>query len=312
MDTKLAYSIIAFIQDRAASLAAQQALPTLKVIDGRSLIRQLEDPRIDTPEKLAFDFSALLDLLDLTGLLEQPDPIGTIFGTFVDRAGESIRRLIEAKHPAARRAAIEGLFEWDSARDLRGLVNTIGPFIERQFSIALSFATTLKNLGEPMLWKGIPEAYLSYFFGEHGFVTVDGIPILPPMHFGASIPTDPVTLAVELDKVKGLLAEKTADRYVRDLIRVTVEAAEDARYGLRTRYTRLLAEIGKVQQPKAIRWFKGISSLAEALVTSAVEEVVLGIAQFETNALIAASAGTYAGTAARKAAQHVFLGELGV
>jgi hypothetical protein len=41
----------------------------------------------------------------------------------------------------------------------------IGPFIERQFSIALSFATTLKHLGEPLLWKGIPEAYLAYFFG---------------------------------------------------------------------------------------------------------------------------------------------------
>jgi hypothetical protein len=135
------------------------------------------------------------------------------------------------------------------------------------------------------------KAYLAYFFGAHGFVTVDGIPILPPMHFGEMIPFDPVTLAGELDKVKGLLSEKTADRYVRDLIRVTVEAAEDARYGLRRRNASLLASVGEAKQAKAIRWFKGISSLAEALVTSAVDEVVLGIAQFETNALIAASAG---------------------
>jgi hypothetical protein len=45
-------------------------------------------------------------------------------------------------------------------------------------------------------------------------------------------------------------------------------------------------------------------------VTSAVEEACLGVSTFQTNALIAASAGTFAGTAARKATQHVFLAEL--
>ena len=42
----------------------------------------------------------------------------------------------------------------------------------------------------------------------------------------------------------------------------------------------------------------------------AVEEAVLGVSQFQTNPLLAAAASTFAGTAARKAAQHVFLSEL--
>ena len=42
------------------------------------------------------------------------------------------------------------------------------------------------------------------------------------------------------------------------------------------------------------------------------EETVLGIAQFQTNALIAASADAYSGTVARKATQHVFLSEFGL
>ncbi|MBI3301991.1 MAG: hypothetical protein HYZ72_07940 [Deltaproteobacteria bacterium] len=57
-------------------------------------------------------------------------------------------------------------------------------------------------------------------------------------------------------------------------------------------------------------WFKGFSSVAESTVTGAVEEASLGVAAFQSNALIAASVGTFAGTAARKAAQHVFLSEL--
>jgi hypothetical protein len=310
MDTRLAYSVIALIEDRAA-MFAQQAPPLIEIIDGSSLLDQLTDGRITTPERLRFDMPGLFELLDLTGFLEQPNPVTAIVDLFVDRPGEVIRQLIEARHPADRRAALESLLAWDVAGELRGVMNAVAPFIARQGSIALSFVTTVKNLGDSRLWRGIPEAYLRYFFGEQGFTTVDGIPLLPPMHFGDLIPVNPVTFAVEFDKVKGFLSEKTADRYIRDLIRTTVEAAEDARYGLRPRFGQLVTSLDTATQAKAIRWFKGIASLAEALVTSAVEEAVLGIANAQTNALIAASAGTYAGTAARKAAQHVFLRELG-
>ena len=63
-------------------------------------------------------------------------------------------------------------------------------------------------------------------------------------------------------------------------------------------------------QDKATRWFKGAASMAESLVTSAVEEALLGVAQFQTNPMLAASAATYAGTAARKATQHAFLSHI--
>ena len=46
-------------------------------------------------------------------------------------------------------------------------------------------------------------------------------------------------------------------------------------------------------------------SLADVL-----EEATLGVTQFQTNPLLAASAGTFAGSVARKAAQHVFLKEI--
>ena len=63
---------------------------------------------------------------------------------------------------------------------------------------------------------------------------------------------------------------------------------------------------------KLMRWFRGVSGVAESQAMSAVEQAALGVATFQSNPLIAAAAGTFAGTAARKAAQHVFLSELGV
>src|SRR5262249_962897 len=157
---------------------------------------------------------------------------------------------------------------------------------------------TLKNLGNAGLWENISVAHTQYFFGENGFVTVDGVPILPPMHFGVAQVFDPATLQVNLENIRGLLSEKTAERYVPDVIRVTVEAAEGVRYdSLRSRFAKIPGQVGKANTEKAVRWFKGVASLAESHVTSAVEEACLGVAQFQTSALIAASAGTYAGTA---------------
>ena len=51
--------------------------------------------------------------------------------------------------------------------------------------------------------------------------------------------------------------------------------------------------------------------MAEAGLTTAVEETLLGIGTFQGNKL-AASAGAYAGTAGRKMTQHAFLSEMGV
>ncbi len=51
--------------------------------------------------------------------------------------------------------------------------------------------------------------------------------------------------------------------------------------------------------------------MAESTVTSAFEEAGNGVGWFQTNPIIAAAIGTFAGSAARKATQDVFLKELG-
>jgi hypothetical protein len=116
----------------------------------------------------------------------------------------------------------------------------------------------------------------------------------------------------QIGKVKTLVSERTAERYIRDTIRLIVEAAGDARYNdLRKRYDAMRLHMPTDEKrEKFADWFKGFSAMAESTVTSAVEEAALGVAAFQTNQLIAASASTFAGVAARKAAQHVFLSEL--
>src|SRR5262249_17796124 len=171
--------------------------------------------------------------------------------------------------------------------------------------------------GNPQLVTLIPQGWLTYFFAEAGFETVDGITITAPGHDqlkgGLS---DPIKLDVAKG-LKALVSERSAEQYVRDLIRITVEVAADIRYSrkdrtLRQRYDEMLKQIGKDNEAKARRWFKGAASLSESLVTSAVEETSLGVSEFQTNAIVAAAAATFAGTVARKATQHVFLSEVGV
>lgn len=313
MDTQLAYSIVAFIQDRAASIDRLNKLPVLSFSGGEGLLEQLKDTNIDTPRNLSLNLSDVLDLLDLTTVADDHSPIENIFRALVLDPADIIRKLIEAKGPAEVRGLLDEFFTSTLPGHITTFTDTVRPLLQRQLGIALSFVTTLKNLGNVHFWENISAAHMQYFFRDNGFVTVDGIPILPPMHFGAAQLFDPATLHVDLANIKGLLSEKTANRYVRDVIRVTVEAADDVRYdSLRSRFAQIPGKVGATNTEKAVRWFKGVSSLAESLVTSAVEEACLGVAQFQTSALIAASAGTYAGTAARKAAQHVFLRELGL
>ena len=59
-----------------------------------------------------------------------------------------------------------------------------------------------------------------------------------------------------------------------------------------------------------VAWFKGFSAIAESAVMRAVEVGTQGVSQFQTNPLIAAAAGTFAGTVARKLGQDSFLTKL--
>jgi hypothetical protein len=226
-------------------------------------------------------------------------PLDVVQALFRDqRAG--IKRLLAADGPAETLAVCRDLF----TQSFGTLWSTLGPLLASQLSILVSFATTALTLpakGGP----AIEDALLRYFFTSEGYQTVDGTQIVAPIHL-AHLDLE------KLGQMKALFSERTAERYVRDLVRVTIEAADDVRYDdLKRRYAAVLQLLGDdTKREKCATWFKGFASMAEAAVTAAVEEASLGVSSFQSNALIAASAGTFAGTAARKAAQHVFLSEL--
>jgi hypothetical protein len=95
------------------------------------------------------------------------------------------------------------------------------------------------------------------------------------------------------------------------LIRITVEAAGDAFFHLKPRLNQLRKRTDAVGKQKQ-SCFKGFANRAESTVTSAVEEATQGVAAFSTNPLIAASLGTFARVAARKATQDAALWEFGI
>ncbi len=170
--------------------------------------------------------------------------------------------------------------------DLAHLSVEIASFIGQQLSVAVSFAAILKNVDKADdVVTAVKTAYQQYFF-SNGFKTIDGTAIAQP----------------------SLASDRNAQQYVRNLVRVTVEATGDKLFRLPTRYAAMTA----LGNPKVNSWFAGFSALAETTVTSTVEEASLGVAAFSTNALIAATLGTFSGTSARKATQHAFLLEIGI
>ncbi len=297
VDDKPAYLIVTFLQDAiTTALAGKIPLAKFRAGEGTTLAHELRAGQL-IPRNLALDFSPLLDILHLPrlgagkpeNLLEvMSDPVGELKGIF---ASEDPRTIF---------ARITDFFSRKS--DLAVLATTLGSFVEGQFGIALSLLTTFKNLTDPKFPRAVADAALQYFFGKDGFITVDEVHIVPPMRL-AGLPQN-------LGDLNSFLSERTGERYLRDIIAVVIEAAGDVQYNLRDRYPRDLAHLTPTQQDTAKRWFAGFASMAEAGVTTAVEETLLGIGTFQGNRLLAASAATYAGTAARKAVQHVFLSEM--
>lgn len=195
---------------------------------------------------------------------------------------------------------------------LSALPTVLHGIVGRQVALGISFITTLRNLVNPDLPPQIVKGWMDYFFADGGYKTLDGIQIVAPAQAGQGAAS--LTPAGLQQNLKGLLNERSAEQYVRDLIRILVEVGGNVRYNHMD--GRLMVLDTKVpdaaNKQKAVRWFKGAGSMAESMVTSAVEELALGVAQFQTNPVLAAAAATYAGTAARKASQHAFLSAAGI
>lgn len=97
----------------------------------------------------------------------------------------------------------------------------------------------------------------------------------------------------------------------RDLIRLTVETALDRQFNLRGRIARIDEVVADpAERALAEKWLRGFAEMSEGLVTSSIEQVVLGASSFRANELLAAAAATFAGVAARKATQHAFLWQM--
>jgi hypothetical protein len=175
-------------------------------------------------------------------------------------------------------------------------------FLTHQLDVAASILSFVNVVQNPIgTLSALESAYGDYFFGG-GYASVADQTISPP-----ELPTISTTA-----DLKSLVSSKTGDRYVRDSIRVGIEAVANDLWKLKERYS-LIAQTAKIKNAdKAKQWFAGFSDYAESAVTAAVEQAAQGVSTFQSNPLIAASLATAAGTAARKAAQVTFLAELGI
>jgi hypothetical protein len=298
----IAHGLLALLQERIAGVLDRDKSDLLPQLSIDDLLGQLKNPAIKTPQDLVLGLGKLLDAADLDLDGADAKGIAGLLDRVKGHVGGFAKELLEGKGGAnSITNSLKDIFKstGDQKVDLGGLLH-------RQTSIAVSFVTTLRNIPKPETVRAIRDGWTQYFFGQQGYVTLDDVPIVPADQLGA-LKSKLMESGPEV--LKSVLSERKADRYVRDLIRVLLEVVGDIRYDdLRARYQALMGKIeGDEARDKAVRWFRGAGSHAEAIVTSAVEELSLGIATFQTNPLVAAVAATYAGTAARKATQHVFL-----
>ena len=312
------------------------------------LLKQLQEPG-DASPRVSVGFA--LDIVTaavsvLLNALPAPGPLGTLprldAGQLLDklkgalpsplglleRQRDLIASLISPPTPRALGDALSGLFarvkadvdaplSQNSVMRLQSLLGT-------DVATTLPFTTVmdaLKQAGQDL--AGIPEgiegALLDYFFKSDGYKTLDGESVVSPVQLAdlgkaAAGAVGAGSAAAGVQSFKGLFSKTSAERYLRDTIRVTVESSYDVGRGLADRdgkrgvYSVVTARLQNL--PKFVSWFRGFSSMGESMAMRAVEIGTQGVSEFQTNPLIAAAAGTFAGTVARKFAQDSFLAVL--
>ena len=206
-------------------------------------------------------------------------------------------------------------------------VSRLRQLVGGDVGIALPFATILSALQRAgqdaaAVPQNVEHGLLDYFFTADGYKTVDRENVVAPVH--VSDIKDAVVGAVQQrdlsgTQLRGLFSKTTAERYLRDIIRVIVECAYDAARHVTDPNGRFSAAVsglrGRASQAKPadaierqfVTWFRGFASMAESAAMRAVEVGTQGVSEFQTNPLIAAAAGSFAGTVARKLAQDSFL-----
>src|SRR5262245_24098996 len=208
------------------------------------LLSQLEGEH-RLPKGVDIEFVREIGGLAVARIFDGQDPLDHLRGVLVGQLA-ALARLLHADSPQERLDALRDVF----VGPLADLWKTIGPLFASQLSIAISFATTALLMPEKAA-EAIEEAVVEYFFSRTGFRTVDGSQLVAPIHlenldFGEST------------ALKGIFSHRTADRYIRDLIRVVVEAANDARYDL-ARRLEVQLDLANDKRDKYEDWFKGFS-----------------------------------------------------
>jgi hypothetical protein len=253
-----------------------------------------------------------------------------------ERQREAIGKLIDAPNPESLREAADGLFrgvvavfKGPSGTDdepTRGCLERLHQFFGNDIGTALPFATIINAVPQALqgalkVPRSVEEALLAYFFQPAGYKTVDGESVVSPVHL-SDIRGAVTGIAGGADpggQLRGLFAKTTAERYLRDMTRITVESAFDAIRDLKQRYSGIESELKDLKTgdkdkeaiaQKFVAWLRGFASMSESASMRAVEVGTQGVSQFQTNPLIAAAAGSFAGTVARKLAQDSFLGVL--
>ena len=252
---------------------------------------------------------------------------------------DDIAALVTAQNPASIRDAGRALFARIGAADPgsgstgpseegRGWLR-LQPLIGDDVGTVLSLATIVNAVRGGLssaidVPRQIEAGLLAYFLTARGYETVDGATVVASIHLSsvASVASAAVSsdgdVPKGLDQLRGLLSKATAEHYIRDITRVIVESAYDAGRGLRRRFADIkqaLPAHAPATPEKIVAkchvWLRGFSAMAESTTMRAVEVATQGVSEFQTNPLIAAAAGAFAGTVARKLAQDSFLTTLG-
>jgi hypothetical protein len=317
-ENQIAYQVATSIQGKVASIfgdrsSSQSASLAKKDPNVIPLKQQLQDTAQKNPTGIAVTFISLPDILDFAAILSTGNALRGFPGDLLGKVAGFFNGVLSARSPQdlldGVNRAVRELLAAEPLKDLAMLPE----FIKGQLSIAISVVSILGKLPDPAIPRAIEEAYISYLFDEKGFQTVEGDSIAPPTHLSSFTTAN---LSADLKTLKDAFSDKNAVRYIRDLVRLPVEAACDLAYDLKTRINdRVTANFPDPRtqdagRAKIIRWMKGFASMAEAGVTGAVEEACSGVGSFQTNQLVAAAAGTFAGTWARKVTQQVFLREI--
>jgi hypothetical protein len=205
------------------------------------------------------------------------------------------------------------------------------PFIGGDVGTVLPFATivnAVQGSGLPNVIeipRSVERGLLEYFFKPAGYRTMDGVSIVAPVHLsdvGSALSKVDRGAGLEaattagVQQIKGLFSKPTAEHYIRDITRVIIESAYDTGRNLGDRFQgvteKLRARKAKNAEKAAIAgkflsWFRGFATMTESAAMRGVEVGTQGVSQFQTNPLIGAAAGSFAGTVARKLAQDSFL-----